>query len=105
MAKISKIQREKQTVEAMIRIFCKAQHQSAGTSICDNCRELLEYARVRLDKCPYAPEKPPCSKCQTHCYKPQLRQQIIKVMKYAGPRMIATHPIMAIRHLSRKLKK
>ena len=40
-----------------------------------------------------------CSNCKVHCYKPDMREQIRRVMRYSGPRMIKTHPILAIRHL------
>ncbi len=44
-------------------------------------------------------DKPVCSQCRIHCYKPQMKERIGKVMRYAGPKMIYRHPIMAIRHL------
>ena len=40
-----------------------------------------------------------CSNCRVHCYKPQMREEIRNVMRFAGPRMLFYHPIMAIRHV------
>ena len=40
-----------------------------------------------------------CSQCKVHCYKTKQREQIRKVMRFSGPRMLFYHPIMAIRHL------
>jgi len=34
-----------------------------------------------------------------------MRQYIRTVMRYAGPRMIYSHPIMGFRHLFKKIKK
>ena len=54
---------------------------------------------IRLEKCPYGETKPTCANCPIHCYQPHRREQIKKVMAYAGPRMLLTHPILAIRHM------
>jgi hypothetical protein len=47
----------------------------------------------------YQEGKPTCAQCPIHCYKPAMREQIRDVMRYAGPRMLRRHPILAIRHL------
>ena len=81
----------------MIRLYCRGLH---GTeTLCDECEALLTYATRRLDACPFAEEKPTCSKCHIHCYKSDMREKVTAVMRYAGPRMLRHHPIMAMRHL------
>ena len=40
-----------------------------------------------------------CSNCTVHCYRPEMRERIRTVMRYAGPRMLFHHPVMAIRHM------
>lgn len=89
---------EKNTVEKMIRIYCKSKHKS-NTYLCQECMELKEYAFQRLSKCTYGENKPTCEKCPIHCYKPAMKKQIQVVMRYAGPRMLFHHPILAIKHL------
>ena len=37
--------------------------------------------------------------CPTHCYAPKEREQIRRIMRWAGPRMFFYSPINAIRHL------
>jgi hypothetical protein len=99
MAENNRIAREKRTIRAMIEIYCRGNHTASnGRHLCEECKELLEYAFARLDRCPYAEKKPPCSKCTTHCYKPTLRDKIKKVMRYSGPRMLLVHPILALGH-------
>jgi len=39
-----------------------------------------------------------------HCYKAEMRDKIQTVMRYAGPRMMKHHPILAIFHLIDGLK-
>ena len=39
-----------------------------------------------------------CAKCPIHCYQPEVREKVKAVMRYAGPRMIWRHPILALRH-------
>ena len=93
-----RLARERKTVEAMIGLYCRAQHGSEGT-LCVACTDLLSYAHARLDACPSAGAKTTCARCPVHCYKPAMREQIREVMRYAGPRMLLHHPVLAVRHL------
>lgn len=95
---MGRIEREKKTVAAMIRIYCRDQHGGCR-GLCESCQALLQYAWQRLDKCPFGEEKTTCARCPVHCYKPAMREGIRRVMRYAGPRMLYTHPLLAIRHL------
>jgi len=81
----------------MIEIYCTTMHQ--GKDLCDNCGLLLTYALKRIDHCKFNPNKPACKDCPVHCYKPEMREKIRQVMRFAGPRMILTHPVLALDHL------
>ena len=94
----ARIAREKRTLRAMVRIYCRA-HHGPSQETCRECAELLDYALGRLDRCPFGGDKPPCVDCPIHCYKPAMRDRARAVMRYAGPRMIWRHPILAIMHL------
>jgi hypothetical protein len=96
--------RESKTVEAMVYIYCDGQH-GAQDGLCAECQELLGYARARLDKCPFREKKPTCAKCPAHCYQPAMRERIVAVMQYAGPRMLHRHPILTFYHLLDGLRK
>ena len=137
---MSKIETEKQTIEAMIRLYCKGKrhgetenyekdmncpsnlnnpiipsipsnpttpipanrssaHPLTVPPLCPQCQELLTYAHKRLERCKFGNEKPSCTRCPVHCYKPSMRQQIRQVMRYSGPRMLLHNPVLAIRHL------
>ena len=97
------LQGEKQTVEAMIGIYCRGHHGPEGEgALCSDCEALRDYALSRLGRCPFGEEKPKCSDCHVHCYKPAMRERIREVMKYAGPRMLLRHPVLAIKHVSRR---
>lgn len=100
----SRLEREKKTVELMLRLYCKNHHHPLAARLCSECQELLTYALKRLTHCKFGEGKPTCGKCTVHCYKPDMRQRIVKVMRYAGPRMPMNHPIIAIRHLIDGLK-
>ena len=92
-----------ETLQAMLGIYCSGQHSSAG-NLCEECRELLDYAQARLAKCQFGKNKPVCSQCTVHCYKPAMRARIRDVMKYAGPRMITKHPVLAARHVIERIR-
>lgn len=93
----TKRQREKETVSQMIALYCRRNH--GGRTLCPECAALEAYARRRSDHCPFMDTKTFCSNCKVHCYRKDMRRRIRVVMRYAGPRMIFRHPVMAIRHL------
>lgn len=93
-----RLNREFKTIKAMIECYCFDNHKNAG-GLCPDCRALLDYAEIRLHKCPFGDNKPTCVKCPIHCYQPALREKIREVMRYAGPKMIWKHPILAIFHI------
>ncbi len=89
-------------VSKMIDLYCGAHHNTNRT--CDDCQSLKEYAEMRLDRCPYGESKPTCNKCPIHCYKNAEKMQMRLVMRYSGPRMLFTHPILTVRHLINERK-
>lgn len=92
-----RLEREARTVRAMIHLYCEDHH--GGAPLCAECRELLEYAEKRVLHCPHGIDKPNCKDCLIHCYREPRRTQIHAVMRYAGPRMMRKHPLMALHHL------
>lgn len=98
------IVREKIIVGYMIEIYCKNQHNDKG-KLCVDCEELRNYSIERLNSCRYAINKPVCKNCTTHCYNPAMKERIIKVMRYSGPRMIVLHPVHAFYYIFKKFMK
>lgn len=96
----SRIEEEKAVVEQMVRLYCRKHEGNA--KLCPNCKELLDYALCRLDRCRFGEQKPTCKQCPVHCYKPEMKEKIRVVMRWSGPRMIIYHPVAAIRHLIRE---
>ena len=91
---------DKMLVSEMIALYCRRQHKTPKGSLCPECRQLHDYALTRIDKCPFMETKTFCSACKVHCYKPEMRQQMRAVMRYAGPRMLLSHPILVLRHMA-----
>jgi len=99
---LGRLEREERTIAAMVTIYCRDHHsrsRAAAGGLCPDCAELLAYARRRLAACPYGAAKPTCVRCATHCYRPAMREQVRVVMRYAGPRMLRKHPLLAVAHL------
>ncbi|MFA5449657.1 MAG: nitrous oxide-stimulated promoter family protein [Clostridia bacterium] len=92
-------EKEIEVVTLMIKRYCRGKHKTRGNKLCADCTELLDYVKFRRAKCPYQDDKPFCSNCKTHCYKPAMRSKIREVMRYSGPRIIFRHPIISVRHL------
>ena len=97
---MDRIESEKKTVGMMIRLYCR--RYEGNKELCQDCSQLLSYAEDRLDRCKFGNEKPTCKKCPIHCYKPDMREKMRAVMRWAGPRMMIYHPIEAIKHLMRE---
>lgn len=87
-----KREREKQLVRQMIGLYQKKNQDI-------DCESLENYAIQRIEKCPYMESKTFCSSCKTHCYQKQKREEIRKVMRYAGPRMLLRAPNLVIKHI------
>ena len=102
-----KRQKEQYVVEEMIRLYCrknhKIQYRETGT-MCPVCQQLSDYAKLRSQKCPFMEKKTFCANCKVHCYKPEMREQIRKVMRFSGPRMLLYHPVLAVWHLVCSIK-
>lgn len=103
MHKHSHIGYEKKTIELMIRLYCR--RKEGNKELCPSCREILDYALQRLARCPFGEQKPTCRSCSIHCYKPEMKEKIRTVMRYAGPRMLMYHPVDALLHLWREYRK
>jgi len=92
-----RLAREWKTMSAMMRIYCRHHHHPPD-ELCPTCRQFLDYAGVRLERCRFGEEKPTCANCPVHCYQRDRREQAKVVMRYAGPRMIWEHPVLSLRH-------
>ena len=101
-----RFRREWRTLDAMIALACHARHRGPNRGqgdrrrvLCPACAELRAYAEQRLLRCPFGTEKPTCDNCQVHCYRPEMRERVRDVMRFAGPRMLLRHPVLAVLHL------
>ena len=86
----------------MIRLYCR--RKEGNKELCPSCTELLQYAHARLSCCKFGENKTTCRKCPVHCYRPQMKERIREVMRWAGPRMMWHHPIAAVKHMLRELR-
>ena len=84
-------EKEIETVTLMVRRYCRGVHGTRGEALCPACNALLEYARQRRDRCPHGDNKPFCSNCPIHCYKPEMR--------------LLTHPILVLRHMEETMRR
>ena len=98
--------KEQRVVQEMISLYCRKNHseQKKG-DLCDSCQTLAEYAKVRSEKCPFMEQKTFCANCRVHCYEPKMREEIKKVMRFSGPRMLLYHPLLAVWHVINTVRK
>lgn len=93
-----KRQEELEMIRLMVGLYCRGNH-GKQSGLCPACAALYGYAAGRIARCPHMETKTFCSACKTHCYRPEMREQIRAVMRYAGPRMLFHHPVAAVKHL------
>ena len=97
-----RLARELATIRAMVGIYCRDKHGTRGSAsrdLCAECQGLMDYATRRLDRCVFGDDKPTCANCKVHCYTATMREQVRVVMRYAGPRMMWRHPVLALAHI------
>jgi len=97
-----RIRREKKTIAVMVSMYCRAHHSPGGAAagLCQECRRLLTYAEARIDRCVFRDSKPACNRCRVHCYARGMRDEVRSVMRFAGPRMMGAHPVLAVMHIA-----
>lgn len=95
---MTRLEREAKTIGEMIGLYCRVQH-GGRDGLCAECTALRDYAFLRVNRCRFGADKPVCAKCPVHCYKPDMRERVRDVMRWAGPRMLVHHPLLAVRHL------
>lgn len=70
-------------LKKFIEVYCHVHHGTENGALCDQCSDLSDYAKARLERCPHDP-KPACKNCETHCYKLSYREQIKTIMRFSG---------------------
>jgi len=93
-----KLEREKITIQKMVKIYCDKYHRPDG-ELCTECQDLLEYAVKCVDHCPYGDDKPACGLCPTNCFLNDRYIKISSIMRKAGPIMLYKHPLLALSHI------
>ena len=101
--KDNRLKREHDTIKVMVKMYCSSMHSSSD-ALCTECKDLFDYAFLKIDCCCFGPEKPACSECWIHCYEKEKRERIKVVMRYAGPRMLYKHPYLGIMHFVDKYR-
>ena len=97
------LDKEKKVISLMIDMYCYRHHSRWG--LCDDCRELTAYAFYRIENCRFGTAKPNCNDCTVHCFGRPKREEVRRVMRYAGPRMLWHHPYFALWHMLRRKKR
>ena len=100
------LEKDRSTLEAMGRIFCKAHHTSPkdASGLCASCRQTVDATLARTESCPYG-HVGNCEDCGIHCQRGEARDRIREIMRYAAPRMTLRHPLMTFDYLRKKTTK
>lgn len=94
------IEREKRTIALMIRLYCR--HKLKQRTPDAEHQALIDYCQRRLDQCRWLDAKPACRYCPSHCYAQQQREEVRRIMRWMGPRMVLYAPMEVVRHLLKK---
>ena len=77
------IEKDFNILKRFVTAHCHYQHDTEKEEICAECEELIQYAKEKLENCPYNP-KPKCKDCKTHCYKDIYQKKVREAMSLAG---------------------
>lgn len=102
--------REMKVISQMVAMYCAGHHSSdartaqahCGEEVCESCAAIDAYAVARTQRCRQMDHKTTCEECGNHCYGQAERDEIRKIMRWSGPRMLTKHPIAALRHVLRR---
>ena len=92
-----RLERERRTVAALLRIYCHDRHGD-GKALCAVCADLQRYIEGRMAHCVLRHEKPTCATCAFRCYAPPQQLQIRSVMRNASSRLFWRRPLLAFWH-------
>jgi hypothetical protein len=92
---LGRLEREKKTVEALIKLYC----YKDNAYLCKTCKKLLEYAKERIDHCPYGVNKPTCADCSIHCYSHDMKHEMLIRMRETRYKMLFKHPVLTLLHV------
>lgn len=84
---------KKQLLDIMFDIYIK-DHESEK----DSMESLRLYSHNRLENCQNKDKRNFCSSCSIRCFSKNRREDIKRVMKYSGPRLIFYRPLALLRH-------
>ncbi|MBJ6748787.1 nitrous oxide-stimulated promoter family protein [Geomonas sp. Red421] len=87
MEKQAKQEKDIRILETFIGCYCRSKHKSPKGVLCEECSELLAYAKLKREKCPLDP-KPTCKHCRVHCYGKVQRAKVREIMAYSGKHLI-----------------
>lgn len=109
----AKKEAKKHLTYLMIKLYCRHHHKGQKNKaedgggedeLCPVCRDLYNYAAGRTQACRFTETVKFCKHCPVHCYRPDYREKIRCVMRYAGPRMLFYCPGQVVSHLISSLK-
>lgn len=101
---MGRIKKEKKVIKVMIKLYCFKIHGNKN-DLCKECSDLMKYSLRRLDNCMFGENKTSCKKCPVHCYNKTMGNEIKKVMKFSGPRLVFYRPIDFLEYIYKDIFK
>lgn len=112
-----KIRKDIRVLADLTEVYCKKKHagmvrspvvakgkmvnyaKELAVSLCPGCTKLVLHGAVMRTRCPLDP-KPACKHCPDHCYHPEYRVQVRKVMRFAWRHLLLRGRLdLVIKHL------
>lgn len=82
-----KQEKDIKVLETFVGCYCRSRHKSAKGELCPDCSGVLDYAKMKREKCPLDP-KPTCKHCHVHCYGKAQRAKIREIMAFSGRHLL-----------------
>lgn len=91
------------TLRNLFGIYCRKNHAPEKGVLCSSCQSELKYAVHKTKICTEKDMGKTCSECRVHCFEPEHREKIREIMRFSGPRLMWSHPLLSMRYVFIKL--
>ena len=72
------INERKRSTQSIISVYCRKRH--GGDGLCEECREICDYALSRIEECGNNASRTRCKGCPTRCYDRDMGRRMSEIL-------------------------
>lgn len=91
-------EKERRLLSCMVAYYCRKNHGNR-VRLCPECADVDRFIRQRCH-CPRQEATRLCRSCPAQCGRPELKEKLRRMVRYACPRMLFRHPVTVSRYVA-----